>query len=135
MRTGNAATDSSGRAGHNAFKSKYTSIHMLKDGGLDTMKLEGGRDLPGLNSLAVRPGLGLGYARGLAPNESLGALAGRVIARMPWRPVLQRVPGVWLFCAMLLAVLGPSRAPILYYAYTVYLNYVFLNNNVRTLFG
>ncbi|KAI8613545.1 hypothetical protein BC830DRAFT_1066507 [Chytriomyces sp. MP71] len=75
----------------------------------------------------------MGYAH--SPNESLASLLTRIVARIPWRPIFQRIPGLWLVFAMMLAVFGPTRTPLLYYTYTICLNYMFLNNNIRTLQG
>ncbi|KAJ3074250.1 hypothetical protein HDU98_011742 [Podochytrium sp. JEL0797] len=40
-------------------------------------------------------------------NIKLGSLVARFVVRVPWKPILQRVPGLWLIAILGLAVFGP----------------------------
>ncbi|KAJ3084606.1 oligosaccharyl transferase stt3 subunit [Rhizoclosmatium hyalinum] len=77
----------------------------------------------------------MGYAQGAHVNSSLNSLLARVVVKIPWKAVLQRLPGMWLLAVIALAVFGPTSCPTLYYFYLGLLNFLFLVNNLRTLYG
>lgn len=56
-------------------------------------------------------------------------------ARLPWKPVLQRLPGVWLLCMIPFAILGPVYTPVLFAIYYWVLHLLFLANNLRSAYG
>ncbi|KAJ3030563.1 UNVERIFIED_CONTAM: hypothetical protein HDU68_008580 [Siphonaria sp. JEL0065] len=77
----------------------------------------------------------LGYAQGVHVNANLNSLLARLVARVPWKVILQRVPGIWLIGIITLAIFGPTSCPTFYYIYLGILNVLFLVNNLRTLHG
>lgn len=59
----------------------------------------------------------------------------KIITRVPWKPIFQRLPGVWLLLLIPFAILGPIFTPLLYGVYYITLHFLFLLNNCRSGYG
>ncbi|KNC97229.1 uncharacterized protein SPPG_07616 [Spizellomyces punctatus DAOM BR117] len=57
------------------------------------------------------------------------------LAQVPWKPIFQRLPGLWLLCMLPFAFLGPVYAPVLFGLYYFALHLAFLVNNARSAYG
>ena len=64
--------------------------------------------------------------------SSMQALILNTLGAIPWRPILQRVPGGWYIGLILLIFLGPVYAPIIFSVYFLLMHAFFVINNVRT---
>ncbi|KAI8909557.1 hypothetical protein EDD86DRAFT_190817 [Gorgonomyces haynaldii] len=59
----------------------------------------------------------------------------RNLALIPWKPLLQRLLGVWNVSFVVLCFLGPFYTPTAYSIYYVFLHIIYAINNVRTFWG
>ncbi|KAI8832289.1 hypothetical protein BJ741DRAFT_614924 [Chytriomyces cf. hyalinus JEL632] len=57
------------------------------------------------------------------------------IVQLPWKSVLQRVPGVWLVAVFVLGLLGPAHAPLLFSVYFVLVHVLSLMASLRVAYG
>ncbi|KAI8592065.1 glycosyl transferase family group 2-domain-containing protein [Geranomyces variabilis] len=57
------------------------------------------------------------------------------LAQVPWKPILQRLPGTLLLCMLPFAVFGPVYAPTMFGLYYIILHSAFMLNNVRSAYG
>ncbi|TPX73330.1 hypothetical protein CcCBS67573_g05400 [Chytriomyces confervae] len=57
------------------------------------------------------------------------------IVQLPWKAVLQRVPGVWLVAVFVLGLLGPAHAPLLFSVYFVLVHLLSLMASLRVAYG
>ena len=52
-----------------------------------------------------------------------------------WKPLLQRLYGVWTIAFFVLCFFGPTYAPILFSVYFLWLHYFYVVNMIRTFYG
>jgi len=57
------------------------------------------------------------------------------IAQLPWKAILQRLPGIWLMAMFPFAILGPIYMPVPFAIYYWALHLLFLYNNSRSAYG
>ncbi|KAJ1555638.1 hypothetical protein HK405_015283 [Cladochytrium tenue] len=58
-----------------------------------------------------------------------------LVAKVPWRPILQRLPGVWLLGVFLFGLFGPAYIPLAFSAYFLILHVIFIGSSARTAYG
>ncbi|KAJ3297004.1 hypothetical protein HK104_000972 [Borealophlyctis nickersoniae] len=61
--------------------------------------------------------------------------AQEVLARVPWKPIFQRLPGTWLLLLLPFAIFGPVYLPASFGIYYFILHFLFLLNNCRSAYG
>ncbi|RKO86812.1 hypothetical protein BDK51DRAFT_52220 [Blyttiomyces helicus] len=57
------------------------------------------------------------------------------LAQVPWKPILQRLPGIWILCLLPFAILGPVYLPAAFGFYYFLLHFLFFLNNARSAYG
>ncbi|KAJ1554584.1 hypothetical protein HK405_004625 [Cladochytrium tenue] len=58
-----------------------------------------------------------------------------IVTRIPWRPILQRLPGFWLLGVFLFGLFGPAHLPVAFCVYFVVLHAIFIGSSLRTAYG
>ncbi|RKP04202.1 hypothetical protein CXG81DRAFT_5546, partial [Caulochytrium protostelioides] len=58
-----------------------------------------------------------------------------LLLRVPWKPLLQRLPGVWLLCMVPFSFLAPVHFPALFAFWYAFLHLCFTANNFRSAYG
>ncbi|KAJ3092025.1 hypothetical protein HK102_011507, partial [Quaeritorhiza haematococci] len=59
----------------------------------------------------------------------------RIITSIPWKPIFQRLPGIWLLALFPFAFLAPVYLPTIFGAYYFILHVFFFINNTRSAYG
>ncbi|KAH6588753.1 hypothetical protein BASA50_003966 [Batrachochytrium salamandrivorans] len=57
------------------------------------------------------------------------------IVDIPWKPILQRVPGIIIILMIIFALLGPIYTPWVFASYFLLLHGMFVANNLRTVYA
>jgi hypothetical protein len=57
------------------------------------------------------------------------------VTNIPWKPILQRLPGTWLLTLIPFAFYGPVYLPGIFGAYYLMLHILFFLNNCRSAYG
>ncbi|KAJ3193266.1 hypothetical protein HK101_005129 [Irineochytrium annulatum] len=69
-----------------------------------------------------------------APAPKPGSLAS-LVAKVPWQPIFQRLPGVWLIAVILFGLFGPAHVPYIFGAYFILLHVFLVGANLRSAWG
>ncbi|KAL2917612.1 hypothetical protein HK105_202898 [Polyrhizophydium stewartii] len=67
--------------------------------------------------------------------ETWGEHIRAAILEFPWKPILQRVPGLCIIGLVFFAIFGPAYTPWLFAVYFILLHAMFVANNLRTIYG
>jgi hypothetical protein len=59
----------------------------------------------------------------------------QAIIHIPWKPIFQRLPGVWLLILIPFSIFGPALSPTSFGLYYVLLHILFLITNSRLAYG
>ncbi|KAJ3137664.1 hypothetical protein HK101_003862, partial [Irineochytrium annulatum] len=58
-----------------------------------------------------------------------------LISRIPWQPIFQRLPGVWLISIFLFGLFGPAHVPYIFGTYLLILHLCLVYANMRSAWG